>query len=497
MNRDKMQIQKLNEVYLRVRSDERSVLRELSDHFTFEVPGYRFMPTYRHGTWDGKIRLFNIQDGTIYAGLVSYINAFAEERDYVIEHDDTGPADADENFSVHEAVEFIETLGIPSKYTPRNYQVDAFVAAVRKRRMLLLSPTGSGKSLMIYLLTRFYMEAQDKKILIIVPTTSLVAQMSQDFADYNMPSDIGIHQIMSGKSKETECPIVISTWQSLFRLRKDYFEQFGMVVVDECHGVKAKSLMGILTKTPNVKYRFGTTGTLDGMQTNKLVIEGLLGPVRKVIGTKKLIDEKVLSDFIVKAIILKHEEKVSSKLKYQEEIDYLVGSDSRNRFIKNLVLSLEGNTLVLFNYIEKHGVPLFNMINDNKSDEDRKIFFVHGGTAVGDREAIRAQVEKEDNAIVIASVGVYSTGINIKRLNNVVFVHPGKSRIRTLQSIGRALRRVDDTEAVLYDIVDDLSCGRKTKNFAMKHYQERFSIYKSEKFKVKSYNVKLTTRSSG
>lgn len=485
---DTIKVQKLNEVYLRIRSDERSVLRELSDHFTFEVPGYRFMPTYRHGTWDGKIRLFNIQDGTIYAGLVSYINTFAEERGYVVEYDEP---DADENFSVHEAVEFIETLGLP--FSPRNYQVDAFVSAVRKRRMLLLSPTASGKSLIIYMLTRFYLNSllEGKKVLIIVPTTSLVAQMTQDFADYGMPSDIGIHQIMSGKSKETECPIVISTWQSLFRLRKDYFEQFGMVVVDECHGVKAKSLMGILTKTPNLKYRFGTTGTLDGMQTNKLVIEGLLGPVRKVIGTKTLIDEKVLSDFLVKAIILKHEEKVSSKLKYQEEVDYLVGSESRNKFIKNLVLSLEGNTLVLFNYIEKHGVPLFNMIN---VVDGKKVFFVHGGTSVGDREAVRAQVEQEDNAIIIASVGVYSTGINIKRLNNVVFVHPGKSRIRTLQSIGRALRRVgedEDEQAILYDIVDDLSAGRKTRNFALKHYQERFEIYKSEKFKVKSYNVKL------
>ena len=188
--------------------------------------------------------------------------------------------------------------------------------------------------------------------------------------------------------------------------------------------------------------------------------------------------------------MLKHEEKVSSKLKYQEEIDYLVGSDSRNKFIKNLVLSLEGNTLVLFNYIEKHGVPLYNMVNV----DGRKVFFVHGGTNVNDREAVRSQVEQEENAIIIASVGVYSTGINIKRLNNVVFVHPGKSRIRTLQSIGRALRRVgedEDEQAVLYDVVDDLSCGRKTRNFALRHYQERFDIYKSEKFKVKSYNVKL------
>lgn len=491
---DTIKIQKLNEVYLRVRSDERSVLRELSDYFTFLVPGYRFMPAYKHGTWDGRIRLFNIRDGTIYAGLGSYINEFAEERDYVVEYEE-GADEVDENFSVHEADEFIKGLNIPPDIIPQvyDYQTEAFVSAVRKRRMLLLSPTGSGKSLIIYLLTRFYLEAQNKKILIIVPTTSLVAQMTKDFEEYGLGNSANkVHQIMSGRSKETESSIVVSTWQSLFRLRKDYFEQFGMVVVDECHGVKAKSLKDILSKTLNIKYRFGTTGTLDGMHTNKLVIEGLIGPVRRVVGTKKLIDEKVLSDFVVKAIVLKHEEKVSSKLKYQEEIDYLIESESRNKFIKNLVLSLEGNTLVLFNYIEKHGVPLFKMIQDG--DKERKVFFVHGGTNVNDREAVRSQVEQEENAIIIASVGVYSTGINIKRLNNVVFVHPGKSRIRTLQSIGRALRRLgedEDEQAVLYDIVDDLSHGRKTRNFALRHYLERFNIYKSEKFNVKSYNVKL------
>ena len=229
---------------------------------------------------------------------------------------------------------------------------------------------------------------------------------------------------------------------------------------------------------------------MDGTLTNKLVIEGLLGEVRKVTETKELIDKKILSDFMVKAIVLKHQDKIPSDLKYQDEVDYLVGCDARNRFIKNLVLSLEGNTLVLFNYVEKHGVPLFQTINDAR-ETYRKCFFVYGGTELDKREGVRAMVEKEDNAIIIASSGVYSQGINIKRLHNVVFTHPGKSRIRTLQSIGRALRRVDDEEAVLYDIVDDLTNGRKTKNFSLKHYQERFAIYKSEKFKVKTYNVEL------
>ena len=479
---DAVAVAKKDDVYLWV-SGEPHVIREMSDYFTFDVPSAKFHPSYKMGAWDGKIRLLNYKDQTIYAGLLPHIRTFCRERGYIL----TSEEQADENFSLNEANEFVETLGLPFK--PRDYQMEAFVAAVRKRRMLLLSPTGSGKSLIIYLLIKLYSTKHDRKHLIIVPSTSLVAQMKKDFADYGLDVST-IHQIMSGRDKQTDKPIVISTWQSLYKMPKKYFDQFGTVVVDECHGVKAKSITNIMTKMTNTPYRFGTTGTLDGTLTNKLVIEGLLGEVRKVTATSDLIEEKVLADFMVKSIILKHQEKVPADLKYQDEIDYLVSNEARNKFIKNLILSLKGNTLVLFNYVEKHGVPLFNMINDAR-DTNRPCFFVYGGTELDVREQVRARVEQEDNAIIVASSGVYSQGINIKRLHNVVFTHPGKSRVRTLQSIGRALRRVDDEEAVLYDIVDDLTNGRKTRNFSLKHYQERFAIYKSEKFKVKTYNVEL------
>jgi len=482
MSTARVTIAKKDEVYLWV-SGEPHVLREMTDYFSFKVPDAKFMPAYKMGHWDGYVRLLDYKDHTIYVGLIDYIRLFCKERGYVLKYE----GDVDENFSLNEANDFIESLGLPFK--PREYQIETFVAAVRKRRMLLLSPTGSGKSLIIYLMIRWYMEKHDRKHLIIVPSTSLVAQMKKDFKSYGLQGS-PVHQIMSGRDKQTDKPIVISTWQSLFKMPKKYFEQFGTVVVDECHGVKAKSLTNIMTKMTNTPYRFGTTGTLDGTLTNKLVIEGLLGKVRKVTATANLIEEKVLADFMVKSIILKHQQKVPTDLKYQEEIDHLVSHEARNRFIKNLILSLKGNTLVLFNYVEKHGVPLFNMINDARS-ADRPCFFVYGGTELDVREQVRARVEEEDNAIIIASSGVYSQGINIKRLHNVVFTHPGKSRVRTLQSIGRALRRVDDEEAVLYDIVDDLSSGRKTRNFSLKHYQERFAIYKSEKFKVKTYNVEL------
>jgi len=479
---DTVAVAKKDDAYLWV-SGEPHILREMSDYFTFDVPSAKFHPSYRTGIWDGKIRLLNYRDGTIYAGLISHIKTFCNERDYKLQYEEQG----DENFSLNEANEFIETLRLPFK--PRDYQVESFVAAVRKKRMVLLSPTGSGKSLIIYLLIRLYLTRHDRKHLIIVPSTSLVVQMKKDFKSYGLEGPL-VHQIMSGRDKQTDKPIVISTWQSLYKMPKKYFNQFGTVVVDECHGVKAKSITNIMTKMTSTPYRFGTTGTLDGMLTNKLVIEGLLGEVRKVTATANLIEEKVLSDFMVKSIILKHQEKVPANLKYQEEIDYLVSNKARNKFIKNLVLSLKGNTLVLFTYVEKHGVPLFELIN-NARETRRKCFFVYGGTELDTREKVRAMVENEDDAIIIASSGVYSQGINIKRLHNIVFTHPGKSRVRTLQSIGRALRRVDDEEAILYDIVDDLTNGRKSRNFSLKHYQERFKIYKSEKFKVKTYNVKL------
>ena len=480
---DTVAVAKKDDVYLWV-SSEPYVIREMSDYFTFDVPSAKFQPSYKMGAWDGKIRLLNYKDHTIYAGLIDHIRNFCQERGYIFNYDGEG----DENFSLVEGKQFVNTLDLPLE--PRDYQMEAFVSAVRKRRMLLLSPTGSGKSLIIYLLIRWYMEQHDRKHLIIVPSTSLVAQMRKDFRSYGFDAGSNIHEIMSGRDKVTEKPIVISTWQSLFKMPKSYFDQFGTVIVDECHGVKAKSITGIMTKMVNTPYRFGTTGTLDGTLTNKLVIEGLLGGVRKVTATANLIENKVLADFTVKAIVLKHQERVASNLKYQEEVDYLVSNESRNKFIKNLVLSLKGNTLVLFNYVDKHGVPLFKMIKE-ACDEDRKCFFVYGGTDLDTRENVRAIVETEKNAIIIASSGVYSQGINIKRLHNVVFTHPGKSRVRTLQSIGRALRRVDDEEATLYDIVDDLTNGRQTKNFSLKHYQERYSIYKSEKFKVKTYNVDL------
>jgi len=470
-------------VYVKVHCEAGEAM-ELSEYFTFYVPGYKFMPAFRNKVWDGKIRLFDRQTNNIYAGLLHYIEKFCKERDYELDVD--YELRTNEEFSLVEAEEFVKKLKLP--FEPRDYQMKAFVHAIRNQRGLLLSPTASGKSLIAYLITR-YLKC---KTLIIVPTISLVAQMYKDFKDYGFDSDTYCHTITAGADKVSKKPIIISTWQSIYKMPKDYFNQFDLIIGDEAHLFKAQSLTKIMTSLTDCAYRFGLTGTLDGTQTHRLVLEGLFGAVKQVTTTKELMDESKLANLKIKALVLKHQEdncKAVKNFKYAEEIDYLVSSLSRNKFITNLTISLKQNTLVLYQFVHKHGEPLYKMIKDRAGD--RKVFFVHGGVEADEREMVREVTEKEQDAIIIASYGTFSTGINIRRLHNIVFASPSKSKIRTLQSIGRVLRLGENKDqATLFDIADDLTY-KSRKNFTIEHFVERMKIYNDEKFDYKIYTINL------
>jgi len=481
---DKISIRKIDEVYNKIECDP-SVAYELNDYFTFDVPGAKFMPAVRNKFWDGKVRLFQLLTGYIYAGLNRYVEEFCNSRNYEIEYLSNFASD---EFSVKEAKEFIEK--IKPSMQPRDYQLEAFVHAIRERRALMLSPTASGKSFIIYLITRYY----HARTLIIVPTTSLVSQLASDFTDYGFVSDRYVHRIFAGQDKQTDKPITISTWQSIYKMPKEYFQQFDVVIGDEAHLFKAKSLTSILSKLDSCRYRFGFTGTLDGTQTHKLVLEGLFGPVRKVTTTAELIEQKHLADFKIKAIVLSYPDEVRKMITrasdYQAEMDYIVRLEARNKFITNLTLSLEGNTLLLFQFVEKHGKVLYDMIK--KEAGDRKVFYVSGEVDGEDREEIRRIVEKEKDAIIVASFGTFSTGVNIRNLHNVIFASPSKSKVRNLQSIGRGLRKSDSKDsATLYDIADDISWKQK-KNYTLLHFMERIKIYNEEKFEYKIYKVNLS-----
>ncbi len=477
---------KQNEAFIRCACDK-GIAQELSSYFEFFVPGYQFMPQYKSRVWDGKIRLFNLKDSTIYHGLVPYIEKFCVERNYKLEIDPSINSTTD--FSVIEAKEFIATLSLPHEV--RDYQLKAFIQAIRTKRMLLLSPTASGKSLIQYIILR-YIQRKHKKGLLIVPTTSLVEQMYKDFEDYGYDSEKYCHRQYSGKEKTTEKFLTITTWQSIYKNPPEYFEQYDFVLGDEAHQFKAKSLTTIMTGLTKAKYRIGCTGTIDGTNTHRLVLEGLFGPVFQSTTTAELIEKKQLADFKIKALILKYPEevcKVSRGWDYQNEIEYIVKSRYRNEFIRNLALSLEGNSLILFQLVERHGKELHKLIKEKAGN--RHVFFVYGGTDVEVREQVRAITEKQNDAIIVASYGTFSTGINIRNLHNVVFASPSKSRVRNLQSIGRGLRIGENkTEAVLYDIVDDFRVGKHV-NFTLKHFGERVKIYDEEKFKYKFYTIEV------
>ena len=442
-------ISKKNEVYLQVKS-EPHVYYELSDYFTFDVPGAKFMPQYRNKYWDGKIRLFSNHNGEMYVGLLDKLIKFCEDHDYTYEFIESEyyglPSEVNGMISKEGVKDYMTAI---SRYAPREYQVEGVYDALKHNRKLLISPTASGKSLMIYSIVRYYVE-KGKNTLIVVPTTSLVEQMYKDFADYGWDVGSFCHKIYAGKERETDSQVIITTWQSIYKLPRKYFERFSVVVGDEAHQFKSKSLVSIMSKLSDAKYRFGFTGTLDGTQTHKWVLEGLFGSSYKIIKTDELMKKGHLAKLNINILLLKHSPNKFET--FEDEIQYIIGHNRRNNFIKNLALDLKGNTLILYARVEGHGQPLFDLINNNKSD-DRQVFFIHGGVETENREKVREIAESENNAIIVASYGTFSTGINIKKLHNVIFASPSKSRVRNLQSIGRVLRKgKNKTKATLYDI---------------------------------------------
>jgi superfamily II DNA or RNA helicase len=480
-------IHKKNEVYIKLEC-EPHILYDLQQYFTFEVPGAKFMPQMRNRHWDGLIRLLSVHTGEIYAGLLdkvidklklhNYTYEFRENKFYGL------PFEVNEEISKEGVKDYMSAI---CKHSPRHYQIDGVYDCLRYNRRLLISPTASGKSLMIYALVRYYVD-KGQKILLVVPTTSLVEQMVGDFRDYGWDADSYCHKIYSGREKTNEHPVTVTTWQSIYKLERRFFEDYDVVIGDEAHLFKSKSLITIMSHLHHAKYRFGFTGTLDGTQTHKWVLEGLFGPSYKVTRTAELMEQGHVSKLDIKCLVLKHPPQKFNV--FEEEIQFIVQHEKRNKFIKNLVLDLKGNTLVLFSRIEAHGEPLFNLINTSK-DSERKVFFVHGGVDTEERERVREITERENNAIIVASYGVFSTGINIKNLHNVVFASPSKSRIRNLQSIGRVLRKATNkTKAVLYDIADDCTHNSR-KNYTLNHFIERIKIYNEEQFNYEIITINL------
>ena len=494
---DVVRVESLNDVHMKVLADP-AIRQEIMNYFSFRPEGYQFSPAFKARVWDGYVRLYQPLRPVLYTGLLNYLKKFCDDRNYTLDAPDDmiKPEDIPDDYGYEIAKE------INSKFSPRDYQNDYIVNALRSRRSLSLSPTSSGKSLIIYLIQQHYYQCFGHRTLIIVPTISLVHQMAGDFVDYGCDPKL-VYKIQGGVDKETVAPIVISTWQSLIKQPKEWFDQFRVVLGDEAHLFQAKSLTTIMEKLTNAPYRHGFTGTISSeSKAHHLVLECCFGSIKRYVKTKDLIDDGTVAEFKVNALVLQYPEdkkkefrkalntiKVKQK-KWPAEREYLITNEKRNLFIRNLVWSLKGqNNLILFDLVEKHGKVLEPLLRR----DDRELHFIYGGVDGEDREAIRHLVENdpEKKHDILASYGVFSTGVNIKRLDNVIFASGSKSEIKVLQSIGRSLRKGNGSDkATLYDIADDLSIGEFT-NYTLNHFRRRIEIYSSEQFEFKIYTIPL------
>lgn len=493
---DTIEVEKIDEVYMKVVADP-GTIQEVSEFFAFQPKGYQFSPKFKARVWDGYIRLITPFKPYLYVGLLDLLQQFCETREYKLVVDPT--LNQEEGVSDDYAYELAKEMDAPLE--PRDYQNDYVVNAIRNRRSLMLSPTSSGKSYTAYLLIQHYYRAFRHRALIIVPTVALVHQMEGDFIEYGCDPDL-IYKIKSGTDKDTSKAIVVSTWQSLQKLPREWFNQFRVVIGDEAHLFTGPAISGIMEKCTDVPYRFGMTGTISSdSKAHNLVLQGLFGALKRYVSTKDLMDSGTVADFKIKGIVLNYPpetkktfrtaiRKLDKPKRYHAEREFIINNHKRNIFIRNLVWSLKDqNNLILFELVEKHGKVLEPLLRR----DDRELHFIHGGISGEERERVRHLVEndKEKKHDILASAGTMSTGTNIKRLDNLIVVNAGKSEIRNLQSIGRTLRKGGGSdEATLYDITDDLSEG-SYRNYTLDHFRKRIEVYSSEQFPFKIYNVDL------
>lgn len=471
----------------------KEVISGIAEALQFRPEGYLFNPKYKAGIWDGWIRPVDYY-GKFQKGLLEDVELILQQLHLSYEIDKRAfPVLSSRNIELCSVENITNDKG--QFIRPFDYQIDASKIALKKKRCIIRASTGAGKSLLQYLIIKSVLEDNpDSKILLVVPTVSLVTQMFNDYKDYSSKDDSFdtdelCHMVMGGKEKYTKKPVTISTWQSIVNIDDpDFFKSFDCVLVDEAHKASSSSITSILNKCERAQMKVGFSGTVQKTKTHLTALKGLFGQVYQVTTTKDLIERNILSELKIKTILLNHSGDIPAML-YKDELDYIVQHRKRNKFIINLVDQTEGNSLILFQLVEKQGKVLYDMVKEKYPNRD--VFFIHGGVKPSIREETRKLVEKADNAVIIASYQTFQEGINIKKLHNVIFASPSKSEIRVFQSIGRGLRKHETkSAAVLYDIADKFQNLTK-KNHTLKHFEERLKMYESEGFAIKQIELSV------
>lgn len=503
-----IKIEKFNSVHFRIICKDQSVAMELYEHFSFPVEGAKFMPAFKAKLWDGIQHMYNLQTKLIYVGLYEYIIDFAKKSGYSIE--DNSEIEKNSHISMKDIEDYIKNVikphsnGVPIEV--RDYQINAIFHSVVNKRCVLLSPTSSGKSLILYSIIRYLLDHDlVERVLFIVPSISLLSQIRSDFNDYSSVNgwdvDDNCHSVFAGADKDDYSKqVIFSTWQSLQKMHPQYYKGiekngkriggFDGIFVDETHTMVGKVLTSILEKANEVLYRIGCTGTLYSGKANKLLVEGLTGAAFVTTTTNNLMKNGQVANLNIKCLVLKYSEekrKIFKGTEYADEMKFIASYTPRNQFIAKLANSFKENSLLLVAQVE-HGRILSEML---EKMGHQQVFFLHGNVSPEIRESVRQRIEKLEGAIIVATYGVFSTGINVRNLHHLIFSSPSKSRVRVLQSLGRLLRLFTNKDGcTLYDVIDDLS-WKSTQNHTMKHFAERINYYNEEKFKYKIIPVEM------
>ena len=497
-----LQIRKLNHSKIHITSSM-DIALELSEAFQFYTDGYKFSPLFRSGQWDGKIRLFNMGTRTIASGLFEKVVEFAIKREYTYELVDDSKESGYEpagyqtpDVTIESIQEYMENLDLHAGGNPieiREYQIKGVMICLRDRQAIIKSSVGSGKSMVLYAVCRYITEVLGLRVLVIVPTIGLTTQLKGDFKDYSSANgwDVNqnMHLISGGADHSVKKPIVVSTFQSLAKSSAEWLNDFGAIITDEGHSITAKSFQNIYGKATEVPFRLACTGTLHDTKCNMLTMQGLTGPVYSIAETKDLIAAKQLVPLKIKSLALTYDIEVCKGFKniaYEDELNWIIYSERRNKFIAKLAHSTVGTTVVFFRFVE-HGKDLFDRIKVLVGDA-RKVYFIDGSVSGADRETIRLDANQED-CIIVASYGTFRAGINLPAISNMIIAHPIKGGITFLQSLGRGLRLKKGKDfCSLYDIGDNLTYKSKV-NHTFRHFGSRIEALTREGYDFEIVNI--------
>jgi superfamily II DNA or RNA helicase len=472
---------------------------EIKEHISCYAANYKFHPKFKMRIWNGKISFYDIRSHLYPIGLLPQIYECAKKFNYQVKL----------NFDMSKLSNIIPDVNIDefaekifkANFVLRDYQFNAIKASLESKRGVCLSCTSSGKSAMIYTIFRYLIERLDKKkTMLIVPNTSLVEQMFSDFIDYGW-LDINkyVTKLYAGRKPDFSKPILITTWQSIYKQSESFFKDFDAVLIDECHNAKSISISSVMKKCKNADYRLGFTGTMPTEKSDEMNIKSSLGPLIFELKSKELIDRGVISMIYIANILLKYPNEVVAVQKgrsYPEEVRFIETYTNRNKafdFVFNHIKDKQ-NTLILCNHLDH--LSQINTYLTMNLDKKYIIYIISGEIKTQEREDIRRLMEKGENLILLASYGTMSAGVNIKRIHNIIFASSSKSKIRVLQSIGRGLRKHESKDCVvLWDLVDCLDYKTRNStekfNYSMQHWHERLEYYKDQGFIYHNKELKI------